>query len=278
MEKDWYGFVNQVCEKINYDENCDYVMKIQRFYNPVEDAKSSMNEVNMMNIASKFTPSLSPFVKEFYISSYYSIIISEKMDLTMYDVLDMIHGKPSWNDVLSYTLDVILHYVTELHQQGMVHCDLHFGNIMFKLPSGSDLIKEKNKWNKSPIIFARGLENGSIIMKFIDYGLASIKEDIENKMGKKLKFYENGLVIENLKKIGCISENDTIGASAFGVSKIPYKIPYKFFDILEFYDIACVLDMGMGETTGNAPVMLKILNEEKRLKGSSECRVGARFE
>ena len=164
-----------------------------------------MNEVNMMNIASKFTPSLSPFVKEFYISSYYSIIISEKMDLTMYDVLDIIHGKPSWNDVLSYTLDVILHYVTELHQQGMVHCDLHFGNIMFKLPSGSDLIKEKNKWNESPIIFARGLENGSIIMKFIDYGLASIKEDIENKMGKKLKFYENGLVIENLKKIGCIS-------------------------------------------------------------------------
>jgi tRNA A-37 threonylcarbamoyl transferase component Bud32 len=263
-----YGTVHQICEKVMVadmpiGENCGYVMKIQRFYDQFLTAETSRNEARITQLAS--TLGLAPVVKSFIASKTYAITITEKMDMSLVDILNIIQGNAGWRDAIEYALGIAIDNLSILHEHGIVHCDPHLGNIMFVSSP-----EEKFDWkNLNSFSFINGLHNGKIVMKFIDFGLASTREDIIRDPRKKWEFYTKSGTIGRLQEVGCLGETSS-----------PSDLN-RLFEILEFYDISFIFVLGM-HPAGNShlardPFLMKIMDKEKELQKSSGCNVGGTF-
>ena len=243
-------------------------MKIQKYgmYYPSE--YSSGNEARIMNLVSIYTkPSLAPIVRRYYATQYYSIIITEKMDISLQNLFHLIYKKPNWEGVYDQVSRIVLINLMKLHQNGIVHGDCHSGNIMFVLVSGRISV-EKNKWMGNPSTFLDGLNEGRILMKFIDFGMATTEYEIKRNPEKIWGFYVNIELPKRLKEIGCIQDEN---------------VPKNLFGILKFYDIVQLFQSFSHESqyfenpfyinTENTVIRdLKI--KEQELKGSSGCIVG----
>ena len=226
-------------------------MKIQSFIYSY-DKQLVENELKMMKLVHELN--LAPKVETSYISEWYSIIISKEMDIILADVIKRIHGKPNWKNVFDFILEFISQKLLILHINNIVHGDAHWNNIMF-------VALEPFNWNDiNPIDLQNRLTNGKIEMKFIDFGMSSLKADIDADLNGKWKFYEEVGLKERFKNLGCL--------------KSSYE--NKLFEILKFYDITNILGTALlrdktGDTYGSERLINSIVERRRGLKETSGC-------
>jgi Protein kinase domain len=222
------GSVYKVCCP---PDNCEYVMKVmsdkagtQRdFFTDVK------READSWLIASE--KNLAPSLIEYYMSSDdntippYAIFISELMDKTADDMLDIIGDR---EDLQLRFYTIIVNNIEKLHNIGIIHGDCHLGNMMF-------VTKDKNIYS-DPYAIMDALESGVIQMKFIDFGF-STTVDKANEDPTEMVYYFKFLM-KRLRDLGCLEYH-----RGRPVSK------GRFGDVLEFYDFA----MAGGDLFDNAP-------------------------
>jgi tRNA A-37 threonylcarbamoyl transferase component Bud32 len=226
-----YGNVYEACRVLD----CNYVMKYQG-----GDEYSSENadrEIDVMNSAYKI--GVSPKLIASYVSDEYSLMIMERMKVTIHDIIDTLSNIQYEN-----LMDNIVDLIGELHEGGIVHCDLHFGNIMLN----TELQNVIGKLNSGEKLTE---------LKIIDYGFASDKkllEDVETTDDMH-EFYEVRMIIDALRNLRCDLNSD-------------------LFPLLEFYDYSMILNKIKKKGRKAVSAIRKIFEKQAELSGITGCGGG----
>ena len=88
----------------------------------IQSEYSSGNEARNYEFGFNISkPSLAPIVRRYYATQYYSIIITEKMDISLQNLFHLIYKKPNWEGVYDQVSRIVLINLMKLHQNGTVH-------------------------------------------------------------------------------------------------------------------------------------------------------------
>jgi hypothetical protein len=224
-----FGSVSQICCQGSND--CDFSMKIiSGRKNKVPNFQRIIErEVEGWKHASKLGLS-STLIEYYFLNNEYSrycIFISELMDKTVSEILKMINDKQR-EDLRFRLYKLIANKIDKLHDSGYFHGDCHLKNMMLKA-------EDKTIYEDLDRLI-KGIEDGIVQMKFIDFGMSGNIEKANNnprEMGELLPY-----VSRRLLKLGCLDEQFRItGHEGFGIVMMFYDFMlagYALFSSNEF--------------------------------------------
>lgn len=220
-----YGSVYETCRVLD----CNYVMKFQGESN--YDSINANIEIDMMRKA--YNIGVAPKLVAYYVDDQYALLIMERMKTTLDDVLK--HHRDMSPVEFVNLMNSVVDLVETLHDGGIVHCDLHFGNIMLNTSYSS--IRTK--------LFHGNIRNE---LKLIDFGFASDIEKNEEMPDEMYDFYETKGIINKLKNLKC-------------------NLNTELFPLLKFYDYSkLITDINKYMTTGAEVVIQRIIKKQADLR------------
>jgi Protein kinase domain len=268
-----YGNIYEICRMLD----CEYVMKFQSGDN--FSAESSDREVDIMNKAHDI--GVSPKIVAYYVSPEYSLIIMKKLKTTLHEVIEQYRDMSDME--YENLMDNVVDLIEKLHEGGIVHCDLHFGNIMLdtkfsdvrrKLTSGvklSELELIDFGFASSVATGARGyVPAGSgrdakhpAAFSFGKRALSRRTGHLDEEMddiSKRIYFYYDVGIIEKLRKFGCDMD---------GIDITSNLVP-----ILKFYDYSKLLRSIQKYKRKAERAVKRIIEKQVELSRITKCCAG----
>jgi hypothetical protein len=148
------------------NSRCTHVMKVEEGMKFPKKREKFMEEARLSLLFGE--AGIGPDIISEYIGENIGIIIMEKLDITL---IDIVNKYP--NSLDKDTLDIIrqkyLTVMNKLHDLGYIHGDIHLGNVMLKIRK-SNLMED--------------LKSGNYKLRLIDFG-NSIK--LQNSLGVEIE-------------------------------------------------------------------------------------------
>lgn len=224
-----YGKIYESCKNLD----CKYILKMSTGHRYNEEV--TQNEIEITQNAHSI--GVAPKIIATVVDEKYALIIEEKMHKT----LSQFYTEPTereYDVLMNYIIDL----VKKLHSNGIVHCDLHFGNIM----------ETKSFSTFRHKLISTGFPLKEI--KIIDYGYAFTYPKTYNELNNIRTLIERRGIYEKLVEIGCDIDDDK-----------------KLFDILMFYDYMKLFREVMKYGRYPTTAIQRIMSYQAKLSSRTGC-------
>jgi Protein kinase domain len=187
-----------------------HLMKIIKYAPDCEEHYSFQENVfrEISNCVKAYCLGVSPKVEAYYVGKFYAIVIFEKLGQTLKTIFSL----PMLSSDIFRIAKAIVEKIKILHENGIVHGDLHMDNIMFS----------ENPVGVKVPTFVEDLEKN---VKFVDFGFSFTEDVVTTDQARVEGFLEDSCVMERLRKIGCVFKDGHV---------------QNLFDVLKFYDFVSV--------------------------------------
>ena len=226
-----YGKIFKAC----CDDNCEYIVKIvttKQYIGYQHSIQYGMNnEISIWKQVEKI--GLAPRLVESYFhegnlpSGDYWILVSTVMDITLEDALYQTYGHKDDRihlELRKHIFSTVSKMLYDLHENGIVHMDCHFNNIMLKFKMGVGHYL-------TPDLLFNYLVYGECELKFIDFGMSSTKHLLETEIDLEKSRMEDRDMESILIELGCVNEE----------KKFDELTSDELFKILCYYDFDFVI-------------------------------------
>jgi tRNA A-37 threonylcarbamoyl transferase component Bud32 len=186
-----FGVVRRAC----CNKDCSHVIKIMlptKYTNKSLFIKNFKREMEIWKIASSIR--IAPNLDSVFLNNDgdYGLAVSEILYTTLHDFLTKVGHTITYNDAIDL-FKMIVSLLRTLHNDSIIHGDVHLGNIMLKTHGYLN--------TNNPAVVIRSLQSRESELRFIDFGFSFTEDMIEENPDEVMEFFEENVPdrIENSK-------------------------------------------------------------------------------